>query len=291
MNFNNPDREDSARTIDCELYEKQTIESQCHKILNIDEDLWIRKAGQKEEELAEDELEQSSDHRKEEAESVIFCIDVSSPMTDLCGKQVLNNMKQCKVGRTDENHLIWSESTKHTSKTVTTKIDFIKNMLNIFISSKLMMNPDNEFAILLLKSRAEWYQEFTSDVFLLQHKISALRADIKDYQDFDMSSVFSSIKHKIEWNTRCQSGSVHRSGKYLGSWSSDTYRNHSNSTIRVIFIYGRSYTAPYYSLSKEIVIEMLRNPDFYLDVIFLHGRVFSTQGCRYINDGMLFFLA
>ncbi|KAJ1967268.1 hypothetical protein H4R35_006759 [Dimargaris xerosporica] len=166
------------------------------------------------------------------AESIVFCIDVDREMDcELSGAATMGPGS---------------------------RIALTKRLLKTFIEAKQRIGPNlgHRFALVLLKDRAEWVMDFSSDCALLGAVIDEL-GTTGNYRQFDTSSLFSVI-------------------------ASNTRRLAVDKIPRVICIYGRSDVVP--AAAPQHLRAHVASPLFTFDLVYLHHRRTAQWNPQIIYD-------
>jgi len=177
-------------------------------------------------------------------ERIIFCIDVDSEMDS-------TEISKAKRGNA-------------------TRLDLVKLSIRYFIFMKQKMNAADQFAICTLTSGTVWFQDLTSDEDLLLRKITALQTQ-ESFPSFDMGSLFEIINMKFPFlaQEQCTTDST-ISSTNISNCSKPPF----DCVYRVIFIYSRSNVIPHfeYDRAKKMRDNILRAPNFFFDLIYLHAK-------------------
>ncbi|KAJ2962970.1 hypothetical protein NQZ79_g1900 [Umbelopsis isabellina] len=140
----------------------------------------------------------------------------------------------------------------------TAGIDIVKRLMLRFVDMKLLMNPNHEFAIILLTDRAIWqHMNFTNDKLLLQMAIEEI-GPVGTFNAFGMSD--ESTSH--------------------------VDINDPNHFVQAITIYGRSNCLPSEpDVNNLTTIQTCTN--FVLDMLYIHERKTEANMPQDIYDRWL----
>jgi len=110
---------------------------------------------------------------------------------------------------------------------------------------KLMMNPNHEFAIILLADRAIWHMNFTSDKLLLQMAMEEI-GPLGTFKSFDTNSLISTITAQVNIND-------------------------PTHFVQAIAIYVRSDCLPS-EPSDELLSQIQTCTNFVFDMLYIHEK-------------------
>ncbi|KAK2167494.1 hypothetical protein LSH36_27g09102 [Paralvinella palmiformis] len=145
------------------------------------------------------------------------------------------------------------------------QIKLAKRAIGIFLHSKHNINPEHEFAVILLKEQAIWMHPFTNN----PDKVLAILEDFDrgfPTETFDMTSLFDVIRKQVELPKLSDPSVV--SPPYI---------------VRALLIYGRSHCVPTYSNKQSLNI-LLSSPHFFIDAFYIHEVPAEDNQCEVIFD-------
>ncbi|KAL5497024.1 hypothetical protein EMCRGX_G013417 [Ephydatia muelleri] len=139
-----------------------------------------------------------------------------------------------------------------------------KNALELFVWNKNAMNPDHEFALIVLTRGADWFCSFSKDANLVCRAINQLQATGENYDTFDLASLYSII---YENSPPPPATDPLLPPPY---------------TVRVLFLYCRSNSPPIFKGDPTGHNELLASPYFFLDVLYAHQTPSPLNMCEHI---------
>ena len=138
----------------------------------------------------------------------------------------------------------------------------ITRVIEIFLHNKSMLNSKHEFALIILDAhKAHWICDFTGSVQVLLSKLELIEENlISDNQIFfDLQEAFKCVYDHITDTSLLK-----------------------NNTIRVILIYCRSNILPKFNTTEYLIQRLVNNPNFFLDVLYVHESPNSENKCEKI---------
>ncbi|XP_018328002.1 BRISC and BRCA1-A complex member 1-like [Agrilus planipennis] len=137
----------------------------------------------------------------------------------------------------------------------------VKKAVEVFIHNKAILNSSHQFGLMgLNETNVDWIQDFTSSPQDIINSVNAMK-ECQTEDIFDLSSVFNMINRKIALNV-----------------AKSDVDDIPNFVVRLILIYGRSYTIPKLEKSEEIE-KLLNCPYFTVDCVMTHEPVSSANNC------------
>ncbi|XP_008202499.1 BRISC and BRCA1-A complex member 1 [Nasonia vitripennis] len=127
----------------------------------------------------------------------------------------------------------------------------LKRAVEIFLHNKLMLNQKHEFALVYIDSnKAEWLCGFTGNLKLLLNKLESIEECIPDNNKsyFDLQQIFNLIYQKV----------IHEKSVL------------EDNVVRIILLYCRSNIIPRFNTTNVIMQEIISNPNFFLDILYVH---------------------
>ncbi|KAI8086822.1 uncharacterized protein B0P05DRAFT_635531 [Gilbertella persicaria] len=163
---------------------------------------------------------------------IVFCIDSSSEMLTLL-RASLN------AGKKDTN-LYYS-----------TRLETLQRFLKRFLKTNtLIENTKDEYALMLLTTKAKWLVNFTNDINTIYRAIDSLDQSVTEHYDrLDTQSIFDTLSMHIDIDD-------------------DIY------FTQVILVYNRDSIVPEPAHDYQHIRD---SPNFVLDVLFLHDRKLSES--------------
>ncbi|XP_065069625.1 BRISC and BRCA1-A complex member 1-like [Rhopilema esculentum] len=178
-------------------------------------------------------------------EKIVIFVDISSDM----------NSESLNQGRSRSQPFIW----------------FVKKTLQMFFVSKTILNPEHEYAMVLMQDNTTvWFQEFSNNSKRLCESVADLEAGeepVDSENTYDFGAVVTLLKEHCELP---EVEDIALPPPYI---------------IRVIFIYGRSQCCLNLSEEKQKELEELKkSPYFFLDVLYLHEIPSADNKAQEIYD-------
>ncbi|ENN79104.1 hypothetical protein YQE_04442, partial [Dendroctonus ponderosae] len=145
-----------------------------------------------------------------------------------------------------------------------TPLSMVKRAISIFIKLKLAINPNHEFAIIVMnENNATLLLELTNHVKKLLDCLNQINECITE-DIFDLNKVFEIIEG-VEIPTPQALGLP------------------PPFVLRTVLFYGRSYTLPQITHTEKLD-EFLNNPFFILDILMTHEPLETSNHCQKIFD-------
>jgi len=149
-------------------------------------------------------------------------------------------------------------------------IAWAKKALEMFITTKHVMNPRHEFALAITNdNNPMWLHEFTSDVNQIKDSLNDMeiypeeeKIDVDYPVKFDMDSLMNMLHANLVLPPE------------------EDANDPANYCVRVVFLYGRSDMALALT-NYEIWNHLQRCPYFFFDVLYLHKPV---KDCSKVQD-------
>ncbi|XP_058802187.1 BRISC and BRCA1-A complex member 1-like, partial [Phymastichus coffea] len=135
-----------------------------------------------------------------------------------------------------------------------------KRISEIFIHNKLSFNLRNEFAIMTLDSQnVNWHSNFKKEDII--PSLDAIKeSNVKHEKYFNIQPIFNIVHQQVSENKKLL----------------DDY------VVRVILLYTRSNIIPRFNLADSSVQELIKNSNFYFDVLYIHELNCQKHKCEEI---------
>eukprot|EP00824_Muranothrix_gubernata_P023697 TRINITY_DN6519_c0_g1_i1.p1 TRINITY_DN6519_c0_g1~~TRINITY_DN6519_c0_g1_i1.p1 ORF type:complete len:252 (-),score=44.12 TRINITY_DN6519_c0_g1_i1:792-1436(-) len=140
-----------------------------------------------------------------------------------------------------------------------TRLEMIKGLLHLFVSSKRRMSPLHSFALCTLEDRARWILDPTTDANAFLDSVEALSSH-GHFATCDVVSVLEEVMEHVPPPALPEPGSA------------------PEFVVRVLLLYARSHIVPLVPSSENGERHnLLSTPTFFLDVLYLHERGPTTE--------------
>lgn len=138
----------------------------------------------------------------------------------------------------------------------------IKRVVEIFFHNKLMLDQQHEFALVILGSqKAHWLCNFTGNFKTLLNALESIEESPinVDQKYFDLQQVFELVHEHVRHETTLQT-----------------------NVMRIILLYSRSHAIPRFNITETSTQELIRNPNFFLDILYFHDPSTLRNKCEEI---------
>ncbi|XP_064402485.1 BRISC and BRCA1-A complex member 1-like [Halichondria panicea] len=142
-----------------------------------------------------------------------------------------------------------------------------KNALELFVWNKHHLSKDHEFAVVILRDKAEWFCNFNSDPNEVVTVINQLEAVDEKYDSFDTASLYSIIHQNS-----CPPPPT------------DNPLLPPPYTVRAIMFYSRTNSMPIYQGDVVAHDQLMESPYFFLDILYSHEPPSPSNMCKGIFD-------
>ncbi|XP_044012287.1 BRISC and BRCA1-A complex member 1-like [Aphidius gifuensis] len=158
-----------------------------------------------------------------------------------------------------------SSETKHYSA-----LSMIKHSIEMFYNAKIVLNNNHEFAIMTLtKNSCNWLLDFTNDkkTFLnCLENIEQINQDDSKNSTFDITDCFRNIITHVDFENLIKP---------------------PTQVIRAIMIYSRSQCDVGMESDLKSFGQLLRQPLFYLDILYVHETPTDDNNCEVIYKSLV----
>eukprot|EP01129_Flabellula_baltica_P010306 TRINITY_DN4342_c0_g1_i1.p1 TRINITY_DN4342_c0_g1~~TRINITY_DN4342_c0_g1_i1.p1 ORF type:complete len:187 (-),score=20.47 TRINITY_DN4342_c0_g1_i1:100-660(-) len=135
-------------------------------------------------------------------------------------------------------------------------------MLRIFTYTKNRLDPDSEYALVLLSGEAIWYYDFEPSASIFYNQLSSVQPQGR-FDTFNLGSLFVAL------NGACP----------------DILSDDSDFIYRTMILYTRSKVLPFISKTDtEISQNIMTAPNFYLDTMYIHSKASKGNNVQEIFD-------
>lgn len=142
-----------------------------------------------------------------------------------------------------------------------------KNALELFVWNKHLINKEHEFAVVIMRDKAEWFCDFNSNPRDVAKVISDLEPVDEKFKSFDMASLYSII-HEYS----CPPPPT------------DNPLLPPPYTVRAVMLYGRTNSMPTYHGDVTAHDKLMESPYFFLDILYSHEPPSPNNMCKGIFD-------
>jgi len=185
-------------------------------------------------------------------ERILFCVDIDDEML---GDELSNRAGLLPGGKKNS------------------RMHHIKQILRMFIYSKMRMSQVHEFALCVLTTETHWVCDFTNDSEKIMKAISNVKT-AGSHATFNISSVFELAKNKfpIFWP---------RGERAIFSRS-----ELEDFVYRIIMIYSRSNVEPQFITSPKQTLfpQIMSHPLLFFDALYIHSKPSSSNKVQSIYD-------
>ncbi|EFN87218.1 Uncharacterized protein C19orf62-like protein [Harpegnathos saltator] len=143
----------------------------------------------------------------------------------------------------------------------------IKRAIESFVHAKSTIQMNHEFALMILDSRStHWLCDYTNDIRSVLNHLDGVTEDVAEEQQriYDLDQLFEKIYKRIAMPITKEQGASLA----------------PNFTSRVILIYGRSNSIPKFNSGQKYLYNLVDNPYFFLDVLFVHEPPSEDNMCE-----------
>ncbi|XP_041358700.1 BRISC and BRCA1-A complex member 1-like [Gigantopelta aegis] len=171
-------------------------------------------------------------------EKIIFCMDLSAEMNNMTFRSRAGD-KCCAL-------------------------NLVKRAMTIFMQSKLRLDHNHEFALVILQDGAIWTHDFTRHPKEIINSLDDQNG-CTESEAFDLSAIFQTVKDHV----------------VLPVVTGDQSILPPPYIVRVILIYGRSFCCPYFT-ERESEKLLESSPYFFIDALYVHEPVSGENRCEEI---------
>eukprot|EP01112_Ceratiomyxa_fruticulosa_P014439 TRINITY_DN4133_c0_g1_i1.p1 TRINITY_DN4133_c0_g1~~TRINITY_DN4133_c0_g1_i1.p1 ORF type:complete len:274 (-),score=42.91 TRINITY_DN4133_c0_g1_i1:28-849(-) len=186
-------------------------------------------------------------------ERILFCIDTDDEM----------------MGDELSNRSALLPGVKKSSR-----LHHIKQILRVFVLSKLRMSQIHEFALCALTTDTHWFCDFTSDSEKIMKAISNIKT-AGSHPTYNVSSLFEMVRAKFPiFSPRNSERGVF------------SRQDSEEFVYRIIFIYSRSNIEPQFiSIPKQTLFpQIISHPLLFFDALYVHSKASSSNSVQSIYD-------
>ncbi|PBC30038.1 BRISC and BRCA1-A complex member 1-like [Apis cerana] len=148
-----------------------------------------------------------------------------------------------------------------------TPLFMIKRTIENFIYIKSIIQHSHEYALMILNSHSSrWICDFTNNTNSIVNHLNLINDDFleEDQKSYDLGQSFDEIQQKLLLLTKKYETTV------------------PTFVIRVILVYSRSNSIPKFHIGKRSLDTLIKNPYFFIDVLYVHEPPCSENLCEEI---------
>ena len=138
----------------------------------------------------------------------------------------------------------------------------IKRVVEIFINAKSMINPNHEYALMILSgNEVRWIKKFTNITSDFLSHVDDIEDAPNNLSVFDLGKMFNEIEEIV-------------------------VKQDSTFVIRAIFIYCRSHAVPKFMSPRINFDNLMKRQRFFLDILYIHEHPSDDNGCDTIYSAL-----